>query len=857
MSEIVENQSTASDDIDDCNLAHIQHNQYYIHNLIENGNDQLLCRLLSPKQNDKEDASFQGLQVKMAAEAFLLEKDETGCLPIHIGIIHQRVECVEYLIQYSIPLTCSMIRQQCGDLETPFFHLLMRVGALNAEFATRIVRYVTTVLVSDTVGRWIENLTDDHKKELELVLWETLNQKDDEGNTVFHLCARNDLIDCFKMFVSFYMKHSVLHEKDGNDWTISTVLERHNRVGYRPLHVAMKYQSILVAKGLLEDHHVCVSAATSNTKQNPAHIAASVGFTQGLKLLRQMDHSIFSQEDFCGNTPIQIAKNCGFLHASQVLTLDQTQSKSDQEIDTMLNSSTVFLHHDDCFQHLPTAYYRRGEQEPPPECPERLETLLNSTYGILRSKEFLEHHVVHDTNIPHADIADILRVHEYHYVNKIQQCCQRLKDDASSTASLDSDTALSSNSYKAATRAAGAVCRAVDLLMQSKHTNAFCLVRPPGHHAGPVGKVVSINDPEGSNGFCLFNNVAIGAAYARSIYKHAGLENIAILDFDVHHGNGTEEIVRHLIPRKKIVPFETAYGEGSHSVHQYKPWRSTDDTDHVFFCSVHGYGVKMEDREDNDDDEYVDDDDDDEKAKPRGWFYPASGATNETKPSSAPYIWNVGLDHPPCDYREKSSGLMKKYKASRNAISRLRWRQVFREEILPALLRFKPDIIFLSSGFDAHTKEYVNWGYVSLLEQDYEWLTDQIKLVAETCCQGRIVSVLEGGYNFHGRMISPFARSVAAHARSLIRPSKAVWSFDSAEAEKQLEERLLRQHQEHLSITEQKIQSSTLLVGKPMHPELLQDQTEVESLEGRGKRKRKAVDYVALAEQLAQEDGCA
>nr|CCA19742.1 histone deacetylase putative [Albugo laibachii Nc14] len=852
MNEIVEKQSTAPDDVDDCTLAHIQQNQFYLHDLIEKGNENLLRRLLPPEKDEIEDASFQGIQVKMAAETYLLEKDEAGCLPIHIGILYQRVDCVEYLLQYSIPLTCSMMRQQCGDLETPFFHLLIRMGALHPEFVTRIFRYLTSA--SDSESGWIEKLTDDHKKDLESVLWETLNQKDDGGNTVFHLCARYDLVDCFKMCVSFYVGHSLSHQEDEHESMISAVLERHNRVGYRPLHVAMRYQSTLIAEVLVVDHHVCVSAATSNTKETPAHKAASVGFMRGLTLLQQMDHSIFSQKDYCGKTPLQVAEDSGYLNVSQVLANSQAQVKLNQHIDS--DTSTVFLYHDDCLQHLPAAYYCRGEQEPPPECPERLETLLNPKFGILRSKEFVDSRVVHDTNVPHADIADILRVHDYHYVNKIQQCCERLKDDGTSTTSLDSDTTLSANSYNAATRAAGAVCRAVDLLMQSKHTNAFCLVRPPGHHAGPVGKVVSTNDPEGSNGFCLFNNVAIGAAYARSMYKHAGMENIAILDFDVHHGNGTEEIVRHLTPRKKSVPFETAYGEGVHFVHQYKPWRNTDDADHVFFCSVHGYGVKMEDREDTDDDEYVDDDDDDGKTKPRGWFYPASGATNETIPSSAPYIWNVGLDHPPCDYREKSSGLMKKYRASRNAISRLRWRQVFREEIFPALMQFKPDIIFLSSGFDAHTKEYVNWGYVSLLEQDYEWLTDQIKLVAETCCQGRIISVLEGGYNFHGRVISPFARSVAAHARSLIRPSRAVWSSSNALAEKQLEERLLRQHEEQLSITEQKMQSCTLMVGNPAQPIPLADRTIDEPLEGRGKRKRKAVDYVALAEQLAKEDGC-
>lgn len=204
-----------------------------------------------------------------------------------------------------------------------------------------------------------------------------------------------------------------------------------------------------------------------------------------------------------------------------------------------------------------------------------------------------------DHEIERADIADILRVHEFHYVNRLRQKCAPLaasvvgktpvvsKNDGTghhqfpgqpkrapndggddveechATFSLDLDTALSVRSYDAAARAAGAVCKAVDEVVAGKCRNAFCIVRPPGHHAGPVGKVVCENDPEGSLGFCLFNNVAVGAAYARAHLKHRGVNKVAILDFDVHHGNGTEEIVRQLVPSTKEIAFETPYGTGS------------------------------------------------------------------------------------------------------------------------------------------------------------------------------------------------------------------------------------------------------------------------------------------------------
>ena len=113
---------------------------------------------------------------------------------------------------------------------------------------------------------------------------------------------------------------------------------------------------------------------------------------------------------------------------------------------------------------------------------------------------------------------------------------------------IDGDTTLSEFSLDAARRAAGACVHAVDLVMAHAVNNAFCAVRPPGHHAGPAGKVVCPNDRDGSSGFCLFNNVAIGAAYARHVYRSSGVRRVAILDFDVHHGNGTEAIVRALQP---------------------------------------------------------------------------------------------------------------------------------------------------------------------------------------------------------------------------------------------------------------------------------------------------------------------
>ena len=124
--------------------------------------------------------------------------------------------------------------------------------------------------------------------------------------------------------------------------------------------------------------------------------------------------------------------------------------------------------------------------------------------------------------------------------------CSSIPDHPSAVAHLDADTTMSRWSFEAALRAAGSVCEAVDKVVSGDFRNAFCAVRPPGHHAGPRGIVRCANDPDGgSHGFCFLNNVAIGAAYARSMYRNEGIRKIAIVDFDVHHGNGTESFFKN------------------------------------------------------------------------------------------------------------------------------------------------------------------------------------------------------------------------------------------------------------------------------------------------------------------------
>lgn len=184
------------------------------------------------------------------------------------------------------------------------------------------------------------------------------------------------------------------------------------------------------------------------------------------------------------------------------------------------------------------------------------------------------------------------QVHEYNYVESISRLCAQIPDHPQAIGHLDDDTSVSRWSFEAALRAAGSICDAVDKVVAGDFRNAFCAVRPPGHHAGPRGIVKCANEQQGSHGFCLLNNVAIGAAYARSMYRNDGIRKIAIIDFDVHHGNGTEEIIRQLVPNVETAVIRTPLAVAELSNPRYRPWLDETDINDVFFASTHGYGPR-------------------------------------------------------------------------------------------------------------------------------------------------------------------------------------------------------------------------------------------------------------------------
>ena len=310
-------------------------------------------------------------------------------------------------------------------------------------------------------------------------------------------------------------------------------------------------------------------------------------------------------------------------------------------------------------------------------------------------------------------------------------------------------------------------------------------MRPPGHHAGPNGPVAAPGEPgPGSHGFCLLNNVALGAAYARCVHRHS-LRRVAIIDFDVHHGNGTEAVVQNTTPALPQFAFTNPYIEGSITVPTYRPWLDETDHDEVFFAK---------------------------RARLRSWsrfsFYPGSGPTDDNRNPVGEEIllteehaaWDEeGIIEDPmtvAQARQESSatgalpwvvdvGMEGKGKKSERGAA---WRRVWRGKTLPAIAAFKPDLIIISAGFDAHAKDDIQ-GPVNLgvKEADYEWLTEELCKIANTHSQGRVISVLEGGYRIQGGVVSAFGRSVAAHLRVMFRENHEQWDPEAAKKEQELD----------------------------------------------------------------------
>lgn len=312
--------------------------------------------------------------------------------------------------------------------------------------------------------------------------------------------------------------------------------------------------------------------------------------------------------------------------------------------------STGYFTHRECWKHEMGAGH--------PECPGRLDAIEDRLLatGVADALERFE--------APEASLADVELAHDRLHVAALRGLSDRLAEEMLAGgpphAQVDPDTSINPHTWPAALRAAGAALAATDAVMAGELENAFCCVRPPGHHATRSKAM----------GFCFFNNVAIAAKYALQRYK---LQRVAVVDFDVHHGNGTEDILAN-DPRALMV-----------GIFQHP-------------------------------------------------FYPFSGNQDP-----APNMLNV----PVAAYTRGMD--------IRELIEML-W--------IPRLEAFKPEMIFVSAGFDGHRDD--DMGQLGLTEQDYAWITQRIKDIARRYSKGRIVSCLEGGY-----VMDALARSVEAHVRVL------------------------------------------------------------------------------------------
>jgi acetoin utilization deacetylase AcuC-like enzyme len=306
---------------------------------------------------------------------------------------------------------------------------------------------------------------------------------------------------------------------------------------------------------------------------------------------------------------------------------------------TLLISHPAFLEHDTGPHH--------------PERPDRLRAVL----AALDDPQFA---TLLRAEAPTASVEQLSRVHPADYVDAILG----IQPEEGERVHVDGDTVMSHGSAEAAQRAAGAVVLGVEAVMEGKAQTAFAAVRPPGHHAAP----------RIPGGFCLFNNIAVGARHAQA---HYGVQRVALLDFDVHHGQGTQAVV--------------------------------EPDANLFYASTHQYPL-----------------------------YPGTGFPRER--GSANNVVNVPL----------SPG-------SDGGLFRAAWRQ----RILPSLEAFAPQLVMVSAGFDGHAIDPL--AQLELETEDFDWITRELMAIAERHAAGRVVSVLEGGYDLRA-----LSESVSSHVRILM-----------------------------------------------------------------------------------------
>ncbi|MDZ7824357.1 MAG: histone deacetylase family protein [Ahrensia sp.] len=310
---------------------------------------------------------------------------------------------------------------------------------------------------------------------------------------------------------------------------------------------------------------------------------------------------------------------------------------------------------------MTTRYYEHDifkQHITPPGHPERVDR-LRALEKALEAEEFA---ALDRRQAMGADESAVLLAHPEEYLIRVKS---QIPTEAEGSARIDDDTVVSPKSLDAALHGVGASMAAVDDVFSGAADNVFVASRPPGHHA----------ERNAAMGFCLFNNVAIAAQHAK---KTHGAERVAIIDWDVHHGNGTQDIF----------------------------WNDAS----VLYCSTHQMPL-----------------------------YPGSGAKGET--GAFNNICNAPLN--PGDGSDQ-------------------FREAFKSRVLQSVQAFSPDLVIISAGFDAHYRDPL--AQINLDHDDFDWATGRLMEIATHCCDNRLISVLEGGYDLQG-----LAVSAAAHIHRLMR----------------------------------------------------------------------------------------
>lgn len=524
--------------------------------------------------------------------------------------------------------------------------------------------------------------------------------------------------------------------------------------GITAVHLAAARGYVQVGRLLL--NRGCPIHQVDDEGSSALHVAVSKGHTAFIELLA----------DFGVNCHLRNKKNRSALDLAG--STKETKSSREELRRVLLSVEprlrTLILYHEDCLEH--TA--RRADDW---EGPDRLMGIMQR---LQNPEEFGEHEVEISTQFDRAGVEHLARAHSAEYITFVDNLSRRLQSDMSTRSksgvvpftpqvqremfnqafgdlkkSEFCDTSFSAGTLQAARRAAGAVAHAVDRVILGRNRNAFCCVRPPGHHAGHNGL---LNDAK-SCGFCIFNSIAAGALHALESHQ---CERVAIVDLDVHHGNGTEDIVRRYAHPNRLLFFSLHLYDQEPSIgYEFFPGSGqVDDTDHNIINvpilpmwnssgKSNGRGMKKRGSAVSSQSDLS------SIGSGGGASMAGETGTNRSSPTHQGNSTHSSRGSSPVAMNR--AGLA----STQPTTGREAYRQAVKDRLLPSLRAFNPSLILISAGFDPASGDVGNSRSLpsnsvtegmDMQPEDFAWVSSEIMQVADLCCDGRVVSVLEGGY---------------------------------------------------------------------------------------------------------------